>query len=392
MMLSLLLVLALTTGSLQDTVKKPSQDLNVSSLNYDLEERVNTSVLTHHHLSPDKPKLKRQANPFTSTIDDQGKLKWLIWSGFLPNGSVSIYNYYVKRWDYVCKFQCEAGFYSPSVDSYCHYAYGGKEYRKQSFEILVNEDNFEILEWKDGSYDSIPQHPVKTCSGDELFVGKNKYGLGKVHRKHQAFFLPWKGEEYWYKSYKVLTMNKDVENEHISEIKYNSDAAEVIKYPPETMHTSTIVNYECNTVTKTITLSKQSQEERMWHISSSIMVSMKKTFTGGIPNVVSSQIEVSGAITMQFSGGHTYTETSSHSVSVEIIVPPNHTCKTRMLGYRYKSIIPFNARLTRTYRNGEVKWTSISGTFNGVQTGQVMAVVDRCQPLTSTMPCPIKTA
>ena len=111
---------------------------------------------------------------------DNVNLGWLAWNQSLPDGAVAVYNGYTERTDYVCKHQCEAGFYSPSLGPYCHYPYADRGYRAADFQVLVNKDNFEFLEWKEDSYGSVPQDSVRTCSGKNVFVGKNKFGLGKV--------------------------------------------------------------------------------------------------------------------------------------------------------------------------------------------------------------------
>uniref|UniRef100_A0A3Q1JI61 Natterin-4 n=1 Tax=Anabas testudineus TaxID=64144 RepID=A0A3Q1JI61_ANATE len=89
-------------------------------------------------------------------------LLWQNWRGSLPNGAVGIHNSYTGRRDYVCKYGCEAGFYSPSLGPHCRYAYSGKEKLGSPFSILVNSNNFELLEWKEGSYGSVPQNSINT--------------------------------------------------------------------------------------------------------------------------------------------------------------------------------------------------------------------------------------
>ncbi|XP_032371798.1 natterin-3, partial [Etheostoma spectabile] len=310
----------------------------------------------------------------------------------LPNGAVSIYNGYVRRTDYVCKYGREAGFYNPDKGPHCLYPYGEKELRGSPFEILVNKDNFEIIEWKDGSNGSVPQNAVKTGPDSDVYVGKNKYGLGKVHVKNKAFFLPWEGDEYWYKSYQVLTFNKDVISEDISDVKYKTDGVKVIEYPPETMHKSVLTNNECQSVRQTTTLLKTTQKEQRWDTSFSITLGVKTTITAGIPSLISGGVEVGAETTLQFTKGTTYTESTTHSVSVEANVPPNHSCRVSMVGHKYGADIPYTARLSRTYRNGETRWTSISGTYKSVQMGEVRAVVDRCQPVPDPTPVPVMRA
>ncbi|CAB1321711.1 unnamed protein product, partial [Coregonus sp. 'balchen'] len=48
---------------------------------------------------------------------ENANLKWVKWEGSLPNGAVGIYNGYTERHDYICKVNCEAGFYTASKAS-----------------------------------------------------------------------------------------------------------------------------------------------------------------------------------------------------------------------------------------------------------------------------------
>uniref|UniRef100_A0A3Q3MEW1 Uncharacterized protein n=1 Tax=Mastacembelus armatus TaxID=205130 RepID=A0A3Q3MEW1_9TELE len=324
-----------------------------------------------------------------SALPDMGNLKWKQWSGgSLPNRIVSIYNTYTGSTDYICKHACYAGFYNPTKGSFCHYIIENSFRSSPTFQFLVNEDNFEILEWKDGYSGSVPEHSVRTCSSDKIYVGRNKYGLGKVEPKHKAFYIPWEGTYYWYYTYQVLTFNRDVENERVSDVKYNTGRADIISYPPEAMTSATVFNYECNKVVKTAQLSKMIRVEKRWDVGTSLTVGVRKSFTAGIPTVASGSVEVSAEVSFQTSGGHTYSEETGHSLSVEIIVPPNHSCTARMLGHKYKIDIPFTARLTRTYSDGTTTWRSVSGTYSGVQVGEVHTVVERCVPVANAKPCP----
>ncbi|XP_035514196.1 natterin-3-like [Morone saxatilis] len=323
---------------------------------------------------------RRQAPPFPSFCNS-AHLKWLRWNGSLPNGSVATFNSYADRYDYVCKFTCEAGFYNPKHGPYCHYPYGDKEVKGEPFDILVNKDNFEILEWKDGSYGSVPVHSLRTCFDRDVYVGKNKYGLGKVHVKHKAFFLPWKGSEYFYKSYQVLTCNQDVYSEHISNVHYNINSAKIIQYPPESIRSFASTNSGSSPVLTTSTVSATVRVEKRWDIVSSVMAGIKTTFSGGIPGIISGSVDVTGEVSFQFSGGHTTTEENQHSVSIELTVPPKHTCKGHLAGYKTQANIPFTAHLSRTYTNGQTTWTSISGMYNIIQIGHIHAYVDNCEPV-----------
>ncbi|XP_017283275.1 natterin-3-like [Kryptolebias marmoratus] len=383
-------LLALSSASLQEIVKKSVQHRKVSWLDPALEDRVPESRGNKVVSSPLTPAdLEQQQDlPSSFLFGDNVNLEWLTWDGSLPNGAVSIYNGYTERTDYVCKYKCEAGFYNPSLGPYCRYPYGEREYYAPEFEILTNKDNFEFLEWKEDSYGSVPKHSVKTCAGVDIYVGKNKYGLGKVVSQFEAFFLPWEGDEYWYKSYQVLTINRDVYSQHITDVKYAIDEVAIFQYPPETMRISGVTNNECQAIVKTVTISKTSEVETTWNIGRATMLGITGSITAKIPFIGSGGIELGVEKTLQFSRGTTVVESISHSVSVELTVPPNHTCRVRMEGRKIKADIPYTAKLSRTYRNGETQWTSISGTYDGVQIGEVRAVVDRCEPVADAKPCP----
>jgi len=332
--------------------------------------------------------LDQQDRPSSFVFGENVNLEWLTWNGSVPDGAVAIYNGYTERTDYVCKYNCEAGFYNPSLGPYCRYPYGDAEFYAPEFEIMANKDNFEFLEWKEGSYGSVPRYSVRTCPGVGIYVGKNKYGLGKVVAQFEAFFLPWEGDEYWYKKYQVLTINRDAYSQHISDVKYAIDQVAIFQYPPETMRISGVTNNDCQTVVKTVTISKTSELETTWSIGRATMLGIAGSISAKIPFVGSGGIELSGEKTLQFSRGTTVVESLSHAVSVELSIPPNHSCRVRMEGRKIKADIPYTARLSRTYRNGETQWTSISGTYDGVQIGEIRAVVDRCEPVPDALPCP----
>ncbi|XP_014912337.1 natterin-3-like [Poecilia latipinna] len=380
-MLSVLLLLVLSAGSIQDGVENRPPGAKVSPLEVGLEKEVPMKASAEF-------RQKRQLDSFSSMPD--GKLQWVKWEGSLPNGTVSIYNTYETRTDYICKVRCRAGFYNPSKGPYCHYP-DKKEHRSSSFQVLVNEDNFEILEWKEGSYGSFPKNSIRTCSSQELLVGKNKYGLGMVYPKDKCFYLPWKGKQYWYKRhYEVLTQLK-AESSVISDVKYKPDPTKIIKLPPKTIRVSVIENYSCRSVSKKVTLSEKTMNKRQWDTSSLFRSRERTTFRAGIPVIMDGNFDVTTERLFQISTGETLTEEVQHSAKVKLTVPPNHRCRIKMIGFMFKVDIPFTARLTRSYEDGETRSAAISGVYHGVQMGQIRAKRDRCEPLSNPKPC-LKTA
>ncbi|XP_028434989.1 natterin-3-like [Perca flavescens] len=321
---------------------------------------------------------------------DQTNLKWQTFNGSLPNGAVSIYNEYVGRTDYVAKYGSTAGLYNPNKGPYCIYPYGLKEHRGSPFEILLNKDNFEILEWKDGSNGSVPDNAVETCPGSGIYVGKTQYGLGKVDVKNKSFYYPWEGSEHWERSYQVLTVNKGVMRQEISDVMYKT-AVKPIK-SPVTLKKSVVTNNDCRSVKQTTTLSETTQKTQRWDHNHSVTVGGNTTITTRIPLIFEGKIEINAGVIYQYSTGITHSESTTHNVAVEVNIPPNHSCCVSLVGYKYTADIPYTARLKRTYTNGKTSLTSISGTYRSVQIGEVRGVVDRSTPVPNARPCPIKIA
>ncbi|KAM3868416.1 natterin-3-like [Diretmus argenteus] len=355
-------------------------------LNPELEDVVPSLETSNLPKLREIPENEINSNP-SSMFGENINLKWVKWEGSLPNGAVAIFNGYAERTDYVCKVNCEAGFYSPSKGNFCLYPYADKEYTSSKFEVLVNVDKFEFLEWIEDSYGSVPQQAVRTCPGVDIYMGKNMYGLGKVVTQHEAFFLPWEGDEYWYKSYQVLAINSDSYSQHISDVKYGIDQMELFHQPPETLQLSKVTNLECNSVQKIVRLEKTSTVEKTWDIGRETRNGSVSTMKAKVPILGPGTVDFTKEQTVSFSEGTTMAETISHSISVEVLVPPNHSCTVRMDGRKMTADIPFTGRLSRTNHKGDTHWTTITGTYDGLRVGEINAVVERCQPVPDAAPC-----
>ncbi|XP_039618889.1 natterin-3-like [Polypterus senegalus] len=299
-----------------------------------------------------------------------------------------MWNYYASRTDYVCKVHCEPGFYSPSKGSRCFYAYGGKEHYSSSFDILVNRDHFEFLQWVSGKYGSIPSLPIRSCEGYDAFVGKNRYGLGKVVPKHTAFFLPWEGYEYFYKDYDVLSIKPGSYSQKISNVIYDTNQMNFLELPPDVLRVASVDNHECQSAKKSVTLVATTTNEKRWGIQRSTMYGVSVTITAGIPQLISGSVSVSTEKTFTTTLGETSSTSDSHSLSVEVTVQPNHFCRVMMVGKKVTADIPYTARLSRTYWNGKIASTTVVGKYQGVKIGEVKAVIQRCEQIPDAQPCP----
>ncbi|XP_051807162.1 natterin-3-like isoform X2 [Acanthochromis polyacanthus] len=384
-------LLALSSAAPQDFDKREEQR-NVSSLSNALEDHpeiaAKASMKHARILSLSRMRQKRSVQSSSVVSDDGTILEWVTWNNSLPNDTVSTYTDYVHRTDYICKYKCDAGLYNPKFGSYCIYPRNKKEFRGFPFEVLVNKDNFETLEWKDSSNGSPIQNAIRTCPGVKVYVGKNKYGLGKVVTQDKRFYLPYMDKEYWYNSYQVLTISENIVSQQIDNVVYNTDKSEIIRYPPEIIRETAITNYECSPVVKTDSLSKTYQVEQRWDNTYSVRFGVKTSFKAGVPFIAEGGIEISTDVTLQFNRGGSVVESITDTVSVEIRAPPNHRCTATMMRYKYKLNIPYTARLSRTYGNGEVRTVIITGTYDSVQVGEVRAVVHRCKPVADAKSCP----
>ncbi|NXX55754.1 NATT4 protein, partial [Scopus umbretta] len=130
--------------------------------------------------------------------------------------------------EYVCStwvLGCNTGAYVPDRGPFCFFPYGEWERSTHNFKVLVNVGDFEALDWVDDSFGSVPENAVEGCPSVDVFVGRNRYGLGKVSKNHRAAFVVVDGEEVWYKWYQVLVVKKGPADITISDVRYNMSGA-----------------------------------------------------------------------------------------------------------------------------------------------------------------------
>ncbi|KFV51071.1 Natterin-4, partial [Gavia stellata] len=126
--------------------------------------------------------------------------------------------------EYVCSTElrdCNTGAYVPERGPFCFFPYGEREWSTHNFKVLVNVGDFEVLGWVDGSFGSVPENAVESCPFVDVFVGRNRYGLGKISRAERAAFVVVDGEEVWFKWYQVLVVKKGPADVTISDVHYN---------------------------------------------------------------------------------------------------------------------------------------------------------------------------
>ncbi|XP_075048187.1 natterin-4-like [Mixophyes fleayi] len=319
-------------------------------------------------------------------FNDYVSLKWMDWTGSVPSGAVSINNQYAGRTDYVCSVQtCATGFYSSSKGSYCYYSDAGREYRATYFKILVNEQNFEVIQWLPGSYGSIPPNPISRCSG--MYVGKNQYGLGKVVPSSRVLSLPFNGNEYSYDYYEALNLYTNYNTQTLTSVSYTTGQASFYREEVQVLASLKVINNVCNSLSKSVSLSKTTLTEMNWDIGRPTNAGVSTTITGSKPSISGTSISLSGTQDFEWNEGSPFTQSQLHSRSLSVRVSPNNECEVVLQGRTIHTTMPFRGSLTRYYQNGEKRSISITGVFTNVQTDEVAIVLQECRRIANAAPC-----
>lgn len=127
--------------------------------------------------------------------------------------------------------------------------------------------------------------------------------------------------------------------------------------------------------------------EHRWDNTYGFSLAAITTFKIGIPRLAEAGIRFSVDTDFSVTTGNTYSETTEHTLSLSMEVPPNSKCRVHMVGKKYGADIPYTARLKRTYGNHETRWITITGTYRSVQISSVDGMLDRCERLSNVKPC-----
>ncbi|XP_061437912.1 LOW QUALITY PROTEIN: natterin-3-like [Lethenteron reissneri] len=315
-------------------------------------------------------------------------LLWVDFTGEVPPWAVSIWNDYIGKTVYVCRvyFSNRSGSgYHIKGKSVCLWPYGEKELAETTFEILTNDNDLEILEWRRDSYGQVPSNALATFPG--LHIGRNRYGLGKVCVENQAFFVSCNGYEYWYKRYEVLTMSTQQFSQSITDVHYDVASAKVRSSRPQSIQTVTTENLSCEKVTKTAELATSLSRQMDWRLESSMTFGEETSITAGIPDASSMSLTVTAETTHTISEGKSVSETIKFHNSVTIPVPSLHRCTASIVGVQSEVSVPYSATVTRVYETGARRGGPIAGIYYGVTWSDVKIVVSRCDLIADAKPC-----
>uniref|UniRef100_UPI003AACD8CC natterin-3-like n=1 Tax=Centroberyx gerrardi TaxID=166262 RepID=UPI003AACD8CC len=227
---------------------------------------------------------------------------------------------------------------------------------------------------------------VKTHA--DIFAGRNKYGLGNIFEAE--FFLPWKGRDYKYSlgdGFEILTVMGDQYEQKIFNVRYSVNEMTHVVEPPTTKAQNVVDNFNCKPVQLTAHLQKSIQKQSTWEVSGRFSLSVSTSMTVKVPFIGEANLEVELSAEATITNSNSVTETTEHSLTVNLEVPPNHACMVEMTGKKRKTNIPFTATVTRVYSDGTHRTSSLTGTYNGVDEVEVHISVRRCEPIPIAKPC-----
>ncbi|XP_059690626.1 natterin-3 [Gavia stellata] len=328
------------------------------------------------------PRRKRDEEP-------PSYLKWVTFEGTLPADAVSNWNGYAKRMEYVCSTElrdCNTGAYVPERGPFCFFPYGEREWSTHNFKVLVNVGDFEVLGWVDGSFGSVPENAVEGCPFVDVFVGRNRYGLGKISRAERAAFVVVDGEEVWFKWYQVLVVKKGPADVTISDVHYNMSGV-VERGEDITLTKTTVRNEGCQGVRKAVTLEEATEMEHDWEMDQRVFTTIRGMLRAALLTFNGTGWEVTNVTNISWLGGASISEYVVHTHMVEEEMQPRTACTVALKGRRLDVRIPFTAQLTRDFGNGQPHRVAATGWARSRVVVGVWAGVQECWPIADIPPC-----
>ena len=317
---------------------------------------------------------------------------WLSWEPFggrLPADAVSNRNAYTNVTEYVClpkSWHCSLGSYVPSRGPFCTFTFGGLVHDSSEFTVLVNKGRLEALRWVDDSFGDVPENAVEGCESSDIYVGRNRYGLGKVSKEQRALFVAVDGKEVWFKWYQVLTVKTGPASITISGVLYNVSAA-AEHGRDVTVTKATVKNEGCQGTRRVVTLEEATEVEQDWELDQEIFGSVRGVLQAGLLAFDGTRWEATDVMNVTWLGKASAGEYVEHSHRVELEMQPRTTCTVAMVGRRLDARIPFTADLTRDFGDGQPHRVEVTGVARSQQVVDVRAGVEWCWPLPASTRC-----
>lgn len=307
----------------------------------------------------------------------------------MPPDAVSSWNGYAGRLEFVCSTAargCNTGAHVPARGPFCFYPYGNWEWRTGDFKVLVNVGGFEALGWVDDSFGNVPKNAVEGCPSVDVFVGRNRYGLGKVSKRQRAAFMMVDGEEVWYKWYQVLVVKKGPANVTVEDVSYNVSGA-VERGEDVTLTTTTVRNEGCRGARRNVTLEEATETEHDWQLDQSAFAAVRGVLRAALLTFNGTGWEATNVTDVPWVGGASAGQYVVHTHVVEEELRPRTACAVALEGRRSDVRVPFAARLTRDFGDGQPHRVAVTGWARSRTVLGVQPRVKECWPIADVPPC-----
>ncbi|XP_072216784.1 natterin-3-like [Excalfactoria chinensis] len=319
---------------------------------------------------------------------------WLSWepfSGHVPPDAVSNWNAYINTTEYIClptSGHCSVGSYVPHLGPYCSFPYAGSGVKSFQFNLLVNKGRLEALRWVDDSFGDVPDNAVESCESMDVYVGRNRYGVGKISKEQRALFVVLDGKEIWFKWYQALTVKTGPANVTISSVTYNLSSDSSSEPNEEvTIKKMEVKNEGCRGMRVNVSLEEAVEVEQDWELEQEIFRDVYGLLEAGLLAFNGIKWEVTNVTNVTWVGKASAGEYIEHSRRVELEMRPRTACTVAMTGRRLDARIPFTATLSRDFGDGQTHWVQVTGVTRSQQMVQIRADIERCWALPASTPC-----
>lgn len=365
MFVLLLISLQLTGGDFSPTGKKPSKIRNWFQRRF-----------TSKSAKSAKTKIENDKNVVQSATERNSYLEWTA-SAKVPKDAVSVKDgqkeYYIAK-----RLPCEPCFFDKEKSSCVTWVQereSRSDVRADEIMFLVNKDNFEIIEWKNCTNQTIPHMFIEIC--DEYFIAKTE---GDTDLTTESVT----------ETTEVLTLNTDFKMQHLNIAEYfmssvvTAENLEVLKHfqasnknCKPSKHT---VKFDQN-IDKTTTY--QTGRTHTFGVNAEISVGGKILTMGNIGGKLGLKYDY----TRSRSNTTSVVEKTLHSVGMEVEVPPNNSCTIDITSNTFTAEVPFTGEITRVYKNNKIHKTFINGTYIHQEVAEIQTLVNPCQPLSDRSKC-----
>jgi len=158
----------------------------------------------------------------------------------------------------------------------------------------------------------------------------------------------------------------------MSSLKYDLDHVQNVNLgEPKAVHSTMLMNESPIDQKKIYTYSYSTTDTDQWSLSAAYTAGVSVSVTAGVPKIAEVGVTVSASTTFGFSYGKQTSIQSTHSHTLEAIVPGNSKMPASILVFGGKVEVPYTTELTIVYADGtRVTKQGERGTFTGIQAGK----------------------